>query len=438
MVEYKPEAYLLQEVINSTILKNQVRAFGGSFTSDILEYMHVFKVRHKLDFGLSTPSQLGSFYKHFDKTFAFIGENNHLIGTLDADATYEEIEQMIGRTLASYEGVYLKENIENLILTEPSISIDLNDVFVIPNNIEPEISIYSNSDPYIVTPTISGRDLVIDKTEFVGVSKIYVQIKIPNKDIMFKTSFHVFNSDNNHEDFEYTNLTESPYPWENSGKRWEITDSKKFTGSYSLVSPEIADEDSSSISMTLQIDQHGYISFAYKTSSEPYGDYLSFSIDGIEMENMETYSLEWSGENDWRAVFYNLRPGIRTLKWTYHKNYVSAYGEDKVWIDSIVLPGSASFTSINDSFTTDNVQLQNYPNPFNPTTKIEFSLETAQNIKLNIFDLQGRIVRTIFEGYIKAGYNSFSFNAKNLSNGVYYAVLKTSYQQEITKMILIK
>ena len=400
--------------------------------------MHIFKVDHKLDYSLSTPSQLGNFFGYFNKTFVFIGEGNHLIGTLDEDASYEDIEQMIGRSLASYEGIYLKEKMQNIILTESTISIDLNDTFTIPNGMEPEITIFSNSDPYIVTPSIIGTDLIIDKTEFIGVSKIYVQIKIPNKDIMFRTSFHVFNSDGNHEDFEYMNISESLYPWTGSGKTWGITDSNYFTGTRSLVSPEIADEDSSSISFTLQIDEPGYVSFAYKTSTEAYYDYLSFSIDGIEMENMETYSLNWAGENDWRTVFYNVRPGIRTFRWTYHKNYVSAYGEDKVWVDSIVLPRSASFTSVDNNHNIKELLLLNYPNPFNPTTKIEFNLNNSQNIELNVFDIQGRLVEKILKGYVEKGHHSFTFDAKHLSNGIYYAVLKTRNQQKITKMILLK
>ena len=437
-VEERPEAVLLQNEINNHPESNIIKAFGGSYTYGGLRYLYQFKEDHRLKFSLSEPEQLGKYYKYFNKTFVFIGKNNHLVGTLDADTSYEEIEQMIGRTLASYEGIYLKKNMQNIVLTEPTISIDLNDTFIIPDGMEPEITIFSNSDPYIVAPSITGTDLIINKTEFVGVSKIYVQIKVPGKNIMFRTSFYVFNSDNNHEDFEYTNLTESPYPWESSGKRWEISNYEYFTGSNSLVSPEIADEDSSSASITLQIDKHGYVSFAYKTSTEAYFDYLSFSIDGVQMESMETYSLEWSGENDWRTVFYNVRPGTRTFNWTYHKNNASADGDDKVWIDSIVLPGNTDFTSINNDFITDNFQLKNYPNPFNPITQIEFSLKEAQNIKSNIFNIQGRLIKTLFDGYANKGYNPFIFDANNLSNGIYYAVLKTKDHQNIRKMILIK
>ncbi|MDA3885770.1 MAG: T9SS type A sorting domain-containing protein [Candidatus Delongbacteria bacterium] len=399
--------------------------------------LHQFKYDHKLEYSMSEPDQLGSYYKYFNNSFVFIGNNNHLIGTLGSESTYEELEQMINKTLASYYDIYLINDFDNIILSNPNVAIDLNDIFFIPEGIEPEFTIYSNSDPYIINPEILGRRLILNRTEFTGVSKIFIQIRIPDTDIAFTTSLYAFNSTGNHDDFEYQDIAESSYPWILSSKSWNVSRSEYFTGKSSFASAEIADGDSSSVSISVDVTDHGYMSFAYKTSTEAFFDYLSFSIDGVEMESLESFSTDWAGENDWKTVFYNVRPGLRTFKWTYHKNSSVALGEDKVWIDSIVLPGLSKLTET-ITYSDTNFDFKNFPNPFNPITKIEFNLNNSQHIKLNVFDIRGRVVQTLFNGLGNKGYNSFDFDGYSLSSGVYYAVLTTPIQQKILKMILMK
>lgn len=69
---------------------------------------------------------------------------------------------------------------------------------------------------------------------------------------------------------------------------------------------------------------------------------------------------------------------------------------------------------------------QNYPNPFNPSTKINFALPSNGNINLSVFDIDGRLVSNISEGFRTAGYYSLDFSAANLSSGVYFYKLEFS------------
>ncbi len=83
--------------------------------------------------------------------------------------------------------------------------------------------------------------------------------------------------------------------------------------------------------------------------------------------------------------------------------------------------------------------LQNYPNPFNPSTNIQFSLPEAHNIKLEIFDVSGRKVATLFNGErLGAGSHTTTFRADNLSSGVYFYRLEAGTNIQIKKMLLIK
>lgn len=63
---------------------------------------------------------------------------------------------------------------------------------------------------------------------------------------------------------------------------------------------------------------------------------------------------------------------------------------------------------------------QNYPNPFNPTTNISFNLPKAQEVTLKVYDMLGREVATLLNNeFATNGANSVTFDASNLSSGVY-------------------
>jgi hypothetical protein len=80
---------------------------------------------------------------------------------------------------------------------------------------------------------------------------------------------------------------------------------------------------------------------------------------------------------------------------------------------------------------------QNYPNPFNPTTKITYSIQKSGDVKLKIFDLLGREIQTLVNGFQKAGTHSIDFNAAGLSSGVYFYQLRMGNDLIETKRMLI-
>jgi len=91
---------------------------------------------------------------------------------------------------------------------------------------------------------------------------------------------------------------------------------------------------------------------------------------------------------------------------------------------------------------------QNYPNPFNPTTKIEYTLPKAANVKITVYNLLGEVVKVLYEGFNNAGGYSLYWNADDvagakLSSGVYFYELKANTIDgnsfgEIKKMVLLK
>jgi N-acetylneuraminic acid mutarotase len=81
---------------------------------------------------------------------------------------------------------------------------------------------------------------------------------------------------------------------------------------------------------------------------------------------------------------------------------------------------------------------QNYPNPFNPVTTIPFNLPKSSFVTLVICDCLGRVVKTLISENIKFGSHSVTFNASNISSGLYFYKLQAGDKIETRKMLLIK
>lgn len=81
---------------------------------------------------------------------------------------------------------------------------------------------------------------------------------------------------------------------------------------------------------------------------------------------------------------------------------------------------------------------QNYPNPFNPITTIRFDVAKPQHLKLSVFDLLGREVKTLYDNYAPAGFVTIDFNANELSSGIYIYRLFGENVNFSRKMMLLK
>ena len=82
---------------------------------------------------------------------------------------------------------------------------------------------------------------------------------------------------------------------------------------------------------------------------------------------------------------------------------------------------------------------QNYPNPFNPTTNIDFEIANATNVDIVVYDVLGQKVATLVNNqFHQTGSYSITFNASNLSSGIYFYTLKAGDMLQTRKMTLLK
>ncbi|PLX29033.1 MAG: hypothetical protein C0600_09075, partial [Ignavibacteria bacterium] len=73
-----------------------------------------------------------------------------------------------------------------------------------------------------------------------------------------------------------------------------------------------------------------------------------------------------------------------------------------------------------------------------PVTTLTFSLERAQDVRLQVVDAAGRIVSTLAQGRHDAGTHTATFDAGNLAAGTYLAVLRSGARTVSRKMVIVR
>lgn len=81
---------------------------------------------------------------------------------------------------------------------------------------------------------------------------------------------------------------------------------------------------------------------------------------------------------------------------------------------------------------------QNYPNPFNPVTSINFSIPKKDLVSLNVYDINGRLIKELVKSDFSAGTHSVTFDASNLPSGVYFYKLVSKDFVSTKSLMLIK
>tara|TARA_R110001599_G_scaffold184627_5_gene378680 strand:- start:127259 stop:132175 length:4917 start_codon:yes stop_codon:yes gene_type:complete len=105
----------------------------------------------------------------------------------------------------------------------------------------------------------------------------------------------------------------------------------------------------------------------------------------------------------------------------------------------IILVVTMSTSNEDDGLMPDQFSLsQNYPNPFNPSSTIRFGIPEAAVVKLEVFNLLGQRVKSLVNARKSAGYHTVTFNASDLSSGMYIYRIQAGDFVQIKRMTLIK
>ena len=79
-----------------------------------------------------------------------------------------------------------------------------------------------------------------------------------------------------------------------------------------------------------------------------------------------------------------------------------------------------------------------YPNPFNPQTAIQIELNENMHLYAAVFDINGRVVKQLINGYLQKGNHEITFNNKGLTSGIYFIRIEGEGIQHTSKVVLLK
>ncbi|GAB4184150.1 MAG: hypothetical protein Kow00108_21700 [Calditrichia bacterium] len=133
-------------------------------------------------------------------------------------------------------------------------------------------------------------------------------------------------------------------------------------------------------------------------------------------------------------------------KYGYHIDQVAYYATGQLFNGEAgtVITGAESDPVDPFAAKIQHFELQgNYPNPFNPTTEISFLLPEQQKVKVEIYNLAGQLVKTLFDGQLSAGPQKLVWDATNelgqtVSSGVYMYRIQAGNIVETRKMMFVK
>jgi hypothetical protein len=81
---------------------------------------------------------------------------------------------------------------------------------------------------------------------------------------------------------------------------------------------------------------------------------------------------------------------------------------------------------------------QNYPNPFNPVTTIRYAVPKQSRVHIRLYDVSGRLVRTLLDETLAPGHYETVFNAKSLPSGIFFYKMEAEDFEETKRLVLLK
>ena len=208
---------------------------------------------------------------------------------------------------------------------------------------------------------------------------------------------------------------------------------------------------------------------ANKIAGHRTGTYQDYPVPGIYEYNWNGYETEGDVKNHLRDPGnYDFRPhpdsalvDAATVVEGIADDYIGdapdlgAYEDGgEFWIPGITWDVSTTFgdrfdppelllTNNNNGIPITFVLYQNYPNPFNPVTQIRYDLREDALVKITIYDMMGRVVRTLVNKQQNAGYKSIRWDATNnagsaVSAGLYLYMIQAGDFRHTRKMVLLK
>ena len=247
------------------------------------------------------------------------------------------------------------------------------------------------------------------------------------------------------------------------GVTWELDSMASVSGNYSikinnLINTNYGSSDELVLPYfdltTAHPDSNVYMSFkwAYAKSDATFSDELLalLSTDcGVNYNQVfyKTQNALATGptqttpfipdSTQWKNAFILLN-SYRNQPYVQLKIVNVTDGGNNLYIDNIYVgDGSVATTSVSETpYALDNISL--YPNPSNGNSVLEYSLNQQSNVEIEIYNLEGKLIRLFREGLKQEGNHQLSLPEKELEQGMYVVKIKTNTIEKSVRLILNK
>lgn len=251
---------------------------------------------------------------------------------------------------------------------------------------------------------------------------------------------------------------------------WQISEISLVDKNVNAVRLPLLDSETSSCGGSISMIGSGY-SGIWTVTNEDAPNFstpgnLNYSQNSLPVE-LTSFSanvadnfvkLNWRTETEVNNYGFDVERKSENSNWE-KINFVNGNGnsnspKDYIFIDKAVKSGKFSYrlkqidndgqysyskiVEITFNKIIEYYLTQNYPNPFNPTTKINFNLPVAENVKLTVYNLLGQEIKTLVNGYKESGVYNYTFDAKELNSGIYIYKLESGNYSQTRKMTLVK
>lgn len=170
------------------------------------------------------------------------------------------------------------------------------------------------------------------------------------------------------------------------------------------------------------------------------GDNIRFNIITRDEEDYSHFTYKWykndveiPNETGHSMVVSNNEIGMYEIRASVNGKY-SRF--DSNW--DVIISDPSQIVSDSLKIPKETELVKNYPNPFNLTTTIKYNLSHTGNVKLNIYNSNGKFMENIVNKIEKAGNHIVNFDASRFTSGTYFYQLVTDRKKDTKSMILVK
>jgi hypothetical protein len=222
-----------------------------------------------------------------------------------------------------------------------------------------------------------------------------------------------------------------------------LTTTEHIPGNYTVTANNIVD-------MADNVIDPNFNTAAYTIEAPPAVE-MSYFIATL---NGSTVTLEWETLSENNNLGWNIEESAKNTSkfktigfvssvgpsvYTFDTN-LNKYGKYYYRLEQISSDGSSSYSEnvFVDYKRTRRNKISVYPSPFNPTTTVTVHMDNLAPVTINVYNVLGQLVTTLFNGIANSEEMKFTFGGQSLSSGTYIIVMKTGESILSQKVVLLK